>query len=568
MAKTQKAEGLRLCSVGFMDRVAVHVLDRNTTDYVPPDHWGPLLFVRPCPIRPRHGFLESRIVHRDNLKASLAEIWSEFDQIGEDGEVLVCPYINASLNAIITNGSITIGPGHDGATSGKGAITLPFPDVTVFNWNSEWGEPYIEAVKSHAWFATQFRGGPKVENELDFIVDNYKVERVYELRSDMDLVQWERIVKQFPPGTVVFHRGGAVTSHYGVHCVANGIPYFTTRYPRVGEVLKTNKKKPRGIIPRFRKYLETLRLNPAFASELAVASIYVLHNIPKMNREQAELLIPLFAAVWVRLGEALCFGEARHLRAHHRHECGVSEFSTTGLSRDYVYSVVMRKRVNYSLEVVWRCFSKCEWESSYGGPAWARCARSIIRMKKAATTKRLIEAWNLSVNLAHNTGWWFNKLIPKAVFDQIHTPQRSLAAAETIYRVLNPTPDGAYIDNAVFPIRWRYLVAGKIRVQVPEYNMEIDALIEPPQYVLENSDFKFQSTAGTDKMYAQAYIVVSKGDVFLRFELAHKNESGEFATYDLPLPCVMVSTDASPKEAIKAFLLGECLATNKLLEIE
>lgn len=561
--KTQKALGLK-CETNF-EKVPYFVVERGKPVDEIPSWFGDVLFVRPCPVKPRHGFLESFKVHRDNLSEAIQDVFKQMEQIGEDGEVIVMPYIDAIYNAIVAPGTITIGRGNAGATSGVNAMTLPFPDLHIIGWDPKWGSPYVELVKDSHWRTTQFRGGPETGNTDDYVVDGYVVEHIYELRSDMDLLEWEKMVRQFPKGTVVFHRGGAVTSHYGVHCVTAGIPYFTTRVPRIGEVLKSEikqKKRYRNLLKRFRHYVSTIRISYSHVSELVRASIYVLHYFPKMTPQQREMLVPLFAAVWCRVGEALCLGEARHPMVHgHREGCNVRSFQTAGYSRDAIYSRSLENGdIEITLEEAYRCFSQCSWHSQYGGKAWARCAKSILSMIKAPTLSALIKAWNRSINLAHNNGWWMNKVVSKSTFDEIHSPTTAIKAVETIYEVFNPQ-EIKPVEYAKFGVQWRPLDNRKIRIQCPEFRLERDCMFETlNDFVIEHSEFTLKSTAGTNKMYAPANIFVRNGEVTMEFIL----KGGVL------FPVVLGDISgafSSNRDLLEAILLGKsCGEINSLIE--
>lgn len=86
-------------------------------------------FARPCPSRPRHGFVESRPVNLTNPEKAAAEIRAlleharDFDPLAE---IVLMNYLPAEYNVIVTPGAVVIGPEHDGATAGIDTITIPW----------------------------------------------------------------------------------------------------------------------------------------------------------------------------------------------------------------------------------------------------------------------------------------------------------------------------------------------------------------------------------------------------------------------------------------------------------
>lgn len=81
------------------------------------------VIARPCPVTPRHGFVESRIV---TTVKDLQDVCQETYAADPRGEVLVMPFIeNATYSAVLTDTGLSIGSGCDGATAGKDAVLVP-----------------------------------------------------------------------------------------------------------------------------------------------------------------------------------------------------------------------------------------------------------------------------------------------------------------------------------------------------------------------------------------------------------------------------------------------------------
>ena len=141
--KTQKARGLRglilgqnvcrlsgftyrtifwMCSntsfVEYADTTPIHDLTSKLV-YKPDATW----LARPCPVTPRHGFVESRIV---KTVGDLRAVCEETTLADPRGEILLMPFVeNHNYSAVLTDQGLSIGTGHDGATAGKDAQLVP-----------------------------------------------------------------------------------------------------------------------------------------------------------------------------------------------------------------------------------------------------------------------------------------------------------------------------------------------------------------------------------------------------------------------------------------------------------
>lgn len=81
-------------------------------------------FGRPCPMQPRHGFVDSKLVH-DQLE--LRRMWDEAKSQDQKSEVIVGPYMDKVdyNSAYVSSGNLSIGLGNDGATGGRKSISFP-----------------------------------------------------------------------------------------------------------------------------------------------------------------------------------------------------------------------------------------------------------------------------------------------------------------------------------------------------------------------------------------------------------------------------------------------------------
>lgn len=405
------------------------------------DQTGKRAFVRPCPTRPRHGFVDSRPM--DIKKTSgdeLRELFAKAKEADEQGtaELLIVPYIQSTFNAIVTPSRVAIGKGNDGATAGHGSVVfplvgVPFPDITddvlvKSRVNKETEDPYIEAVMNEKMevFFTQLRAGVKIPATVgkDFIPHQTRVVDV--INASGDLLEWEAQTKRIEAGTVVCHVGGTLISHYGVHCMQNDIPVMTSRRPAVGEVLEVEsrvlKPNPEDVIKGLAAGV-LLPINPSGGSfggtslpiqKALVAMMTTLHNSAAMSGEDGYWL-GMATAIMFRAGMAASHGEARHKAG-------------TKMGRGTVYKLAFKDffAARSTLgQAQWK-FKNMPWSNGYGGKAWATCTDSIIKMDNAIrglmnepTTEnvaKVVVELNNAVNQAHNGGWWLNKFITQDKF--------------------------------------------------------------------------------------------------------------------------------------------------------
>lgn len=430
------------------------------------------IFVRPCPVRPRHGFVDSRalvIADKAAVVVEVGKIYSEAIKADPEAELLISPAIPASHNIILTPFKMAVGYGNDGATAGKRSILVPLAgvlwreftpkDIKAAKVDMLTEDPYIElVVRGGGWkawgvswgddpvFCTQIRAGVKLPATIgaDYIPEDIKVEEVIEASGD--LLEWEKQVQNIKRGTVVYHLGGTIISHYGVHCTSNKIPILTTRIPKVGEDLRhttvPDAPNPEAVIKGLligasdridlvhaskgasdlfslearmtttsKKGVLTLSCNQA-----SVVLMVCAHNASTMS-DDAGYWIGIAASLMMRLGMAASHGEARH------------RGSSISLERDQVYNLALndfmtaRRTLGHAQ---WR-FQNESWGGSYGGPKWADCTESLFTLDTAIrgllteptpkAVNEVVAALNHCVTRAHNGGWWLNKFVNSAAFD-------------------------------------------------------------------------------------------------------------------------------------------------------
>ena len=411
------------------------------------------LFVRPCPVVPAHGFVESRLLTNvgtmDEVQSAIATVWEEATAADPEAELLVMPYIDSDINLIWRPGVVTIGPGHDGATSGKNSVSIPCPILNnahlpgriqrVLEDARITDTPYIEAVRARAdtrrfdsddhmfnetdtrIYLTQLRNGPGGDTRPDYIPATMTVETIVQTDNE-DLLAWKARVETFAPGTVVYHPGGNCSDHYFVHCRVNQVPILTTRKPQLGEVLSPTLAEPLDAKAMLRGVATGLtpELENNVQQRTAVQAIsHLLHSAGHIEGADAYWL-GVAAMLMVRLGYAAALGEYRH------------SFRSGGLRtqpRHLVYGAVLKNLFEHrqKIEHAWASFHYGKWNGGFGGKPWAQCTEQTAELERQllalithptpAQANHVVSQLNVVVNLAHNNGWWLNKFAQKEDFD-------------------------------------------------------------------------------------------------------------------------------------------------------
>lgn len=409
------------------------------------------VFARPCPTVPKHGFVDSRVVYnRDELKA----LWKEVKKEDPNGEIILGKYMqNVKYNAVyVSSGLLSIGLGHDGATGGKNSISFPVAPIEYSEIQKKAEIAlddafYLETVSYKSsttnalkWNLVQVRGGPHIQTDVpDFIPKNIKVKEIK--RPSNDLIKWETEVKKFKAGTVVYAPGYTLASHAAIHCIINKIPFITTFEPKVGNTLTRTEKRrsnPKISSKEFQngvnaalKYCKTA--NVSDMRKLFIFSLSVLHNWSYLRKsDMGSWILGAGSAIFAKLSTALVLGEARH-----------SPNSPSKKKRDKVYVQALHLQTKHvDLPKAFRSFYHKYWGgNSFGGLPWATCSWYTIELwkhiGKAYNTKtsvipskvfvEIISTMNKITNLAHNNGWWFNKIAEKEDMD--FAAERSALAA-------------------------------------------------------------------------------------------------------------------------------------------
>lgn len=401
------------------------------------------LFCRPCPVRPRHGFVDSGPV---SSPAQLRQLWEEAQAADPEAEMLVMKPVEASCSAIYTPTSVSFGPSNDGATAGENSHILfhgpplkkQLEALSEDKGIADGEVPYVEVVydESGTPNVVQVRSGPAISAEPDFVPFSVQAVEVVQPNGE-DLIEWEKRAAQFSAGTVIYHPGGNRASHYAIHCVNNNIPYITTYEPKVGEYVEPTAAQPPLDVEQFYQgIMAGTTLDIAF-DEAVKLMLFGLHTSAMNSTPLSWKIVGMAAMQCLRLGAAACLGEYRH------HQRGRK------LARRQIFENAFADFFGHQKRMVtaYRSFNFTRWRSGYGGPKWAECSHQnmflwveMLEFMKDPTEQRAkhtLDAFNRAVNVAHNGGWLFNKFASGTMMDEAARGDAAffIKAIPTVFRV-------------------------------------------------------------------------------------------------------------------------------------
>lgn len=435
------------------------------------------IFARPCPTRPRHGFVESQVIALSNpekARAELSALLQAAQAIDPDAELLVMPFLQAAYNVITTPGLVAIGPGHAGATAGSNAVEVPW---VGYDASDPLNGAIVRAVSSAGirsapyfeWIITptclrmmaaeavpvQLRDGPAMNAQRDAIPRRMRVQRVVVVDdvARINLIEWEAFVASLDPSSdVVSLPGASLASHAAVHCIVRGIAVMTSRKPRIGEIIEPTTNETYDVQAFLdglaRGFAMPLSRATQSATRAARFALYAVHNTAVL-RGPATAYLGAAAAVLVRIGLALILGEFRHHPAERQllRDMGCGTIVDVA-DRDVIYESLLSSRDHFlhalSLSALaMQVFLNGTWRDGYGGRAWyscthawyrlARAVRLVIRSPNARTLGCVLAEMNRVVNVAHNNGWWMDKVVSSYDFMDAAANHPRFAAAAVVF---------------------------------------------------------------------------------------------------------------------------------------
>ena len=424
-------------------------------------------FARPCPMTPRHGFVDSRVVR--TAKEAL-DLLAETLRADPRGEMILMPRYTGTYSAVANNAGIVWGFGNAGVTSGggDGGLFIPAP-VAVLVWRDLTCHPnagvkdcpYVELVEDKGRVRlVQLRDGPaQTGAHGDYIPREMVVENVIRPGEvSHDLMKWDKLVRNAPPGTVaVLPDTMTRFSHFAVHCLTSRVPIIFGELPLSGTRLIPSPDEPparftRGDYEHIAHVIlsrllnrEPIRARGENPPEIDVdapcvtTSIGVCHAMPGWGTEPHLLrLRGEGVAACFRYSATACVGEIRHYYRVGPGKYGSSKpppatdmklvlgpegytqfLGKDGvrIGRDTTYTAMSLLSLPVQIRLLLQArddFQKRAWNSSFGGKSWAEAAfqtawlgRSIIAFcnrPNSTTWRRLQFRYNATLHACHNNG--------------------------------------------------------------------------------------------------------------------------------------------------------------------
>lgn len=447
--KTQKARGIRtLLRTGREFGPGFSTLPFDHQTWLVPHTALPKkfpvdtpFFARPCPLVPRHGFVESRTIRQPQ---EAIDIWrDEVLPADPDGELIVMPKLTGQFSGVATNVAVTWGLGNDGVT-GKGSSikSIPVPACSPEMWRKTiihqvWHQSkdlvqdnlYVEFVEHQGLvYAVQLRDGPEQPATRDYIprrtVIKYKL-MLKDLYDSRSLLEWEHKVKSFKKeygdGLIIVLPDSSLASHYAVHGIANDIPVITSvsdgYHPSlvVGKVLEPTdntvppltKKDYQQLGRDVAKFLATNYIplytidgyyNYAGTRTALAAAVGSIHAMSQWDNSPHLLELRAMAVVTlIRAYAACCMGEARHWNhkgpGRYGHKRRTQKIMGVHMSagRNAIYKKMLQPHNLRTLErtlcTLVADFNNEGWGTrgcgGYGGPAWGNVAQAGMELAKA-----------------------------------------------------------------------------------------------------------------------------------------------------------------------------------------
>lgn len=439
------------------------------------------LFARPCPVRPRHGFVESRMV---TTNKAILKLFAETCQEEVNAEMILMPLLTGEWSGVMHTAGVDFGLENDGVTGGRRSFRVPVSAVAGkvtaqvgHHTNVRVGEefPYIELVENNGKsVAVQVRAGPEQPAVRDYIPERVQVKNVVTLPASYDLLWWEEKVKTLTKNDVVLLPCASLSAHAAVHAILYKIPVMTTRAPVVGEWLEPSASVVSDLTQEDYEQL-TRELAQAFyniqafrdrLSEIAYASVGCLHASAVWGSEPHLLRLRAQTVAHITYLMALaCIGEMRHFSGDNPK---LRIARTSGRTDIYQEALgITPPNLYLMMRVAAKDFKRDQyWERGYGGNGWSRAAtlaanglRASSRFMKKPSADTWNQLWalvNQMVNQAHNNGYILDKWIEQGSY-----AMNSLAEAPQLGLISATVADAVFARPSFMEFReveslWRF----------------------------------------------------------------------------------------------------------------
>ncbi len=418
------------------------------------------MFARPCPFRPRHGFVDSVRVYS---WASVIDLLQRAKSAEPDHpiEIVLAPALTGTVSAVATNAGVTWGRGNDGVTAGRDPHALFIPVKTS---KAAWCDavenmlinedtfdipkfPYLEIVENEGTMRlVQVRDGPEQPEGVNHVVRKMKVRRVVEAKASIDLLTWEGLVHLATKekGTVIWAPGMSLASHFCVHGIESGVPVITDHEVKVGDVILPTKNRTSALGKHeYTKVAalitETLngamKINTVTDQKDAIVTAIAATQAQFCWGKEPHLLRlrGLSVAVLLKAVLASCAGEIRHWPSSEGPRTGdpslyrvLDGAANYRFQRSVIYGNVFNG--SFTLSKMKRVLTAAandlaheSWNRAYGGRRWAAVANTGIKLAQAvkcfcdrpcaASWSKVVQKANRLINTSHNNGKCLTKWV-------------------------------------------------------------------------------------------------------------------------------------------------------------
>lgn len=348
-ARTQKARGLQALYIKHrkMQPIAL-IRSQDEIDAGLAIVQFPIM-ARPCPRKPRHGFVESCIV---KTRTSLEKVVQETMAADPHGEVILMAPVKASFSGIVTNTSITLGRRRNGATTGKHCVSIPchtnvrialglHDRIPVLRKNRKITHTQVATyagikaadgifVETVGKEIVQLRTGPEYNSSLTRFssMPDIRPEFVFTVPFNMDFLAYEKKLTELiacatdPALVLILQPNASLTSHYMVQAISKGCSVATDvngcepgqliTFLRSGSMSQFPSASSANYRHAIQKSMELAYSVKPTCDTLAWA-VSVIQGIGPTRHNQASVnLVVAAAVILAKAGAGICLGEYRH----------------------------------------------------------------------------------------------------------------------------------------------------------------------------------------------------------------------------------------------------------------
>ncbi len=457
------------------------------------------LFVRMCPFSPNHGNdvagHQSRVVKIDGASAYIKKVQKDLLHLAPDACIMVMPFIEAPMSAVMSAHAVSIGNGTDGVTAGTSVrwtipVQSPLHPITkalgmspyttevelllLNRCHPDGPESWMSRSLMYSWhqafqpctpFLVQFRKAPQHNvRQMNprpspsamqgFVGKSDQVHDLVLVKSLNDLSSLDQATEN----SLIVQPTGSLLSHAAAHARAIGASFVVAdldwvpsppfqlhgkgTWVDLEEITGSSEKDAIFSEENKKAFFEGLDYARAqWGPRWVYLSLFFhlwLSGLEASDR--CAFLAGCFVGWLVMAGTAASLGESRralpeckdHVVSDHMREA-VSRFLvvekqrvSSNVERKAMYETFMRhfhswEDITVILKTLAYGFSAATWTTSFGGSKWATATREVLRIvgliTEQASLQEIVKKANRLENMAHNTGWLYNKFVSKDALD-------------------------------------------------------------------------------------------------------------------------------------------------------